>query len=50
MPLVYNEYFILFRSKSAVSMIKGKQSHVGISIRALWEQMEELIDLLDQVK
>ena len=23
--------------------------NVGISIRALWEQMEELIDLLDQV-
>jgi hypothetical protein len=25
------------------------EANIGISIRALWEQMEELIDLLDQV-
>ena len=24
--------------------------NLGMSIRALWEQMEELIDLMDQVK
>ncbi|XP_023340653.1 uncharacterized protein LOC111710758 [Eurytemora carolleeae] len=28
---------------------EGTRPNVGISIRALWEQMEELIDLLDQV-
>jgi hypothetical protein len=45
----------MFRSRTAKSVRSNRlgggceEANIGISIRALWEQMEELIDLLDQV-